>query len=88
MKPKTGKRPPQGATQVHGGQVVTKTIHDRANFANRILHEINDEDIWEYRDALLNGYEQTAAALRRVLIQRYTPSDFKLIAVLVDWLGG
>jgi hypothetical protein len=65
---------------------VGKTEHDRANFANRILHEIGDEDIWIYREACKYAYQRRARYLATHLSERYG-SEWPLVVLLLEWLG-
>lgn len=79
------KRPPQGTSQVHKGKVVTKSEHKRALIANEILYDLEDEDIWAYREALTYNHTVTIEELEKKLQEKYGFNNFLLIDQIVRW---
>ena len=77
------KRPPQGTVGTFQGPRVSSKEHAAALVANRLLYEIGDEMIWEYREALNLGYAVLVARLEAELQIKYG-KDFDFIKLLVD----
>jgi hypothetical protein len=84
-RPRKYKHPPEGTIGVSKGPAVTKPEHDKAVFANRMLYEIGDDDLWKLREALQMEAENPIAELRAKVKARYSKGDKRVGLYKIDW---